>query len=980
MPFAIKTPNPTPFRRPFLRAPSAALFVLALSLAARSLAAPSGEGAHAGEGAGPPARERLLMDANWRFAFGHPSDPSKDFEYGTGYFSYFAKAGYGDGPAALKFDDAAWRRLDLPHDWAIEAPFAATASSSHGFKAVGRGFPDRTIGWYRRRFFIPSSDLGRRIRVEFDGVFRDSIVWVNGFYLGRHASGYTGFSYDLTDYLNYGADNVVTVRADASVEEGWFYEGAGIYRHVWLSKTAPLHVAPWGTFVTTSLQEDAAQVRVLATVANDGQTDAPFDLEQTVEDSAGRVLATATVPAAALAAGSSVAVPCVLAVPHPRLWSPETPTLHRLVTLVRSKGVVVDRYETMFGIRTVGFDPDHGFFLNGKRTELKGTNNHQDYLGVGIAVPDSLHEERILRLKEMGGNAFRCAHNPPAPEFLDACDRLGLLVIDENRMMGTSAEALGQLESMITRDRNHPSVILWSIGNEEWAIEGNIKGARVAATVQESARTLDPSRRVTAAISGGWGGISSVIDVVGYNYIKQSNSDKQHADFPLQPGVGTEESTTRQTRGIYFDDPARGHIAPAKNAPSGGNMELGWQYYAARPYLAGLFFWTGLDYRGEPEPYGWPQVASQSGILDLCGNPKDSYYYLKAWWTDRPLVHLFPHWNWTGREGEAIDVWCYSNCEQVELLLNGRSLGAKDMPLNGHLEWPVPYRAGVLEARGSRGGRVLATDRVETTGAPGRLQLAPNRTTIRAAGQDAAVFTVSALDGQGRLVPTADNRVTFTVGGGRLLGMGNGDPSSHDPEVFVDAVRQIAVEDWRGRIAPAGLDTPGPADGLKPLPALGNWKAPRPAAGEVYELSASFSLEKVDPGDRWRLTVPALGIRTSLWLNGRMLARDQDTSANGPAFSLDASQLLAGVNRIQLIVEPYADGVSHMPELTRLGAVQVVTPAPRWQRRLFNGLAQVVVLGGADADRLRLEAESENLAPAHAEVTLSPAASAASVP
>ncbi len=290
------------------------------------------------------------------------------------------------------------------------------------------------------------------------------------------------------------------------------------------------------------------------------------------------------------------------------------------------------------------------------------------------------------------------------------------------------------------------------------------------------------------------------------------------------------------------------------------------------------------------------------------------------------------------------------------------------------------YRAGVLEARGSRDGRVIATDRVETTGAPGRLQLAPNRPTLRAGGQDAAVFTVSVLDGQGRIVPTADNLVTFTVSGGRLLGVGNGDPSSHDPEVFIDAVRQIAVEDWRGRIAPAGLDTLGPVGALKPLPALGNWKAPRPKAGEVYELAASFFLEKVDPGDRWRLTLPALGIRTSLWLNGRMLARDQDTSASGPALSLDASQLLVGANRIQLIVVPYSDGVNHMPELTRLGAVQVVTPAPRWQRRLFNGLAEVVVAGAADARLLRVEAESENLAPAQSEVALSPPALGASVP
>jgi beta-galactosidase len=920
------------------------------------------------------------MDADWRFAFGDPADPSKDFDYAVGYFSYFAKAGYADGPAGAKFDDSAWRRLDLPHDWAVEAPFAPTASSSHGYKAVGRGFPWRSIGWYRKTFSIPASDLGRRISVEFDGVFRDCVVWVNGFYLGRHASGYTGFRYDMTDYLNYGGDNVVTVRADASMEEGWFYEGAGIYRHVWLTKTAPLHVAQWGTFVTTELKEKAAEVRAVTSVANEGAADSTFDLEQTITDPEGRIVATGAVAGAAVAAGATADLTCVLAVPDPRLWSPDSPALHRLVTVVRAGGAVVDRYETVFGIRSAAFDPDRGFLLNGRRVELLGTNNHQDYAGVGVAVPDALHEDRIARLKEMGCNAVRCSHNPPSPEFLEACDRLGLLVIDENRMMGTSPEALGQLESMITRDRNHPSVVLWSIGNEEWAIEGNIKGARVAAAVQAFARRLDPSRRVTAAISGGWGGISSVIDVAGYNYIKQSNSDKQHADYPSQPGVGTEESTTRQTRGIYFDDPARGYIAPARNAPSGGNMELGWKYYADRPYLAGLFYWTGFDYRGEPEPYGWPQVTNHSGILDLCGNPKDGYYYLKAWWTGRPIVHIFPHWNWTGREGEVMDVWCYSNCERLELFLNGRSQGARDMPRNGHIEWHVPYEPGVLEARGTRGATVTATDRVETTGKPVRLRISPNRSAIRADGRDVAVFTVSAQDDQGRTVPTAGNLVRFTVAGGSAIGVGNGDPSSHEPDVFIEDVRQVAVGGWKGRIAPAGTVSPGPAEALEPMARLGNWKAPLPKPGEVYEFLAGFTLAEVAPRDRWRLSLPALGTTTSLWLNGNLLAKDQDTSAKGVALALDPAGLRAGTNWIQLIVAPYTGRTNHIPELTRLGAVQVVTPASPWQRHLFNGLAEVIVRGGTAGGPIELTAEAENLVPAKSLITGEPSSAPPSVP
>ena len=336
--------------------------------------------------------------------------------------------------------------------------------------------------------------------------------------------------------------------------------------------------------------------------------------------------------------------------------------MYKLVTTINSAGTEVDRYETPFGIRTIRFDPNEGFFLNGKHVKLLGTNNHQDHAGVGAALPDALQEFRIARLKEMGSNAYRCSHNPPTPELLDACDRLGMVVLDENRLMGTNAEHLELLKQLILRDRNHPSVIAWSLGNEEWAIEGNIKGARIASTMQAFAKRLDPTRGTTVAISGGWGGgISTVLDVMGYNYITGGgkNTDQQHAKFPNQSGMGTEETTTRQTRGIYFDDRPKAHMAPvleqtgANQGMSSGNMEKEWQYYAQRPYLAGLFYWTGFDYRGEPNPFGYPAISSQFGILDTCGFPKDSFYYLKSWWTDKPVLHIYPHWNWPGREGQG---------------------------------------------------------------------------------------------------------------------------------------------------------------------------------------------------------------------------------------------------------------------------------------------------------------------------------------
>ncbi len=927
-----------------------------------------------------PQRERLLMDSGWRFAFGHPSDPARDFDHATGYFSYLTKAGYGDGPAAAKFDDRAWRLLNLPHDWAVEAPFAANGSFSHGFKAIGRNFPERSVGWYRKTFNIPASDLGRRITVDFDGVFRDSTVFVNGFYLGRQPSGYVSFSYDLTDYLNYDGENTIVVRVDATMEEGWFYEGAGIYRHVWLSKTAPLHVARWGTFVTTELTAAAASVTARTSVINEGVADSSFDIEQSIVDPEGKVVGTGTLKGLTLAAGISGDFPCTINVANPRLWSLESPTLHKLITSVRLAGREVDRYETSFGIRSVRFDPNNGFFLNGQHVILKGANMHQDHAGVGVAYADALQDFRISKLKEFGLNAYRCSHNPPTPELLDACDRLGFLVMDETRLMGSSPEQLSPLEVMIRRDRNHPSVIIWSVGNEEWGIEGNIKGARITSTMQRFAKQIDPSRRTTVAISGGWGGSSTTTDICGYNYINQTNPDKQHADFPNQPGIGTEETTTQGTRGIAFDDRAKAHLAPLEKGDSGGNCEKGWKYYAARPFLSGIFFWTGFDYRGEPTPFGWPAVSSQYGLLDTCGFPKDSAYYLKSWWTDKPVLHLFPHWNWAGREGQEIKVSCNSNHEAVELFLNGISRGKQEMPRNGHLEWKVAYAPGTLEARGYRGGKVVETTRIETTAAPSQLVLTPDRTTINADGTDLAVFTVSTRDAQGRSVPTASNLVNFEIEGGRIVGVGNGDPSCLEADQFIETISLVSVQNWRGRIAPADTTAPSAPEALKPLPALGHWQAPKPKTGELYDLSSEFSLEKVPTGLALQLILPCFGSKTTVWMNGKELARDIDTSKVGPSLMLDPSQLAAGKNNLQFIVTPFYDGQNRIPENTRLGSLRITTPPPPARRSLFNGLAQVIVQSTSKPGSLRLTAKSEGLASAESLISANPVPLRPSVP
>ncbi|MFT3781591.1 MAG: beta-galactosidase GalA [Nibricoccus sp.] len=912
-------------------------------------------------------REHQRFDADWRFSFGHATDTARDFDHATSYFSYVAKAGYGDGPAAPGFDDRAWRILDLPHDWAVEAPFAADGSHSHGYKAIGRRYPERSIGWYRKKFAVPASDFGRRISIEFDGVFRDSVVWINGFYLGRHATGSMGFSYDLTDYINYGGDNVVTVRADATMEEGWYYEGAGIYRHVWLSKTAPLHVARWGTFVSSTVKDEAATLSVVTTVLNDGAKPSSFTLEQILRDPSGAEVSHTSSESQKAAAGSTVDVAQTVDVTRPQLWSPDTPTLYELVTVVKVGAVEVDRYQTRFGIRTVRFDPNQGFFLNGKHLAIKGTNNHQDYAGVGVAVPDALHEFRIKRLKEMGCNAYRTSHEPPTPELLDACDRLGMLVLDENRLMATNAEQFSHLESLIRRDRNHPSVIIWSLGNEEWAIEGNEKGARVTATMRAIAERLDPTRRSTVAISGGWGaGSSTTADVMGYNYYTHGSTDEQHAKFPDQPGIGTEETSTQCTRGVYFADPKRGHLPhnPEAKGDSGGNCILGLKHFAARPYLAGLFFWTGFDYRGEPTPFGFPAHSTQFGLFDTCGFPKDSFYYLRAWWTEAPVLHIYPHWNWARREGQPITVGCYTNHEEVELFLNGRSLGRKPVPKLDRVEWSVPYEAGVLEVHGYRGGKRIEIARQETSGPVAQLVLNADRKTLLADGTDATVISVEARDVQGRTVPTANSAIRFHVTGGKILGVGNGDPSCLEPDQFHSTILQIPVSEWRGRIKKAVTSEVAAVDELKSLHELGDWKAALPKSDELYELTAEFVFDGAVDTALLDLFLPALGSKTTVYLNGREMMSGADTSAEGPALRLDPAMLAHGKNQLRLLVTPFDGGGRRLPQLARLGCLRITVPPPVVQRSLFNGFAQVVVQSSTQTGEIVLTAESVGLKPA----------------
>jgi beta-galactosidase len=925
----------------------------------------------AGTAAAGDVRQRTRIDDGWRFALGHAFDAARDFDHGTRAF-FFGKAGYGDGPAAADFDDRPWRRVDLPHDWAVELPFSERGSSNHGSKAIGRGFPENSVGWYRRELAIPAGAEGQRFALEFDGVFRDSVVWVNGHYLHREASGYSSFRVDITDYLHFGGRNVVAVRVDATTQEGWWYEGAGIYRHVWLTQTGPLHVGHWGTFVRSTVKGDRAEVAVDTTVRNDSKAAASFSLTHELRDPDGRVVARAATPARSAAAESNTEVAATLRVDSPRLWSLETPQRYRLVTLVKQGDRVVDRYDTPFGIRTIRFDANQGFFLNGRHVKLHGTNNHQDHAGVGVALPDAMHDARLKMLKAMGVNAIRSAHHPATPELLDACDRLGVLVIDEHRMMGTAPQIRDELERMVRRDRNHPSVILWSVGNEEWAIENTALGTRLAREMQAIVRRLDPTRPATlaASSSGQADGTSVGSEVLGFNYKGQHDIDAMHRRFPERPVVVTEEGLTFATRGVYADDAARVHIA-AYDKRSGGastsSIEEAWRFNAERPYIAGMFVWTGFDYRGETTPFGWPAVSSQFGMLDTTGLLKDSGHYLKAAWTSEPMVHLLPHWNLPGREGQPIDVRVYANTDEVELLLNERSLGRKPLVRYGHLAWSVPYAPGQLTARGYKGGQLVASETVATTGLGSAVRLTVDRARIRADGEDVAVVRVNVVDREGRIVPTAQHRIRFEVeGAARLIGMGNGDPGSHEADKPAELHRYAAASGWRHKTVARQEDV---TDWLADAGTAG-WRDPfawvppdqQPADGAWNVVRAVFARPSMAAGDRLVLFVGDIAPGQQVSLNGRAVTPRREAGMG--AIDLDPVQL-SDSNTLAIAFATPPGGLRKLFDEAQAGrrwlTLRSTTPAAPWRRSVFNGHAQVILQSTGIAGCATLRVSGEGL-------------------
>ena len=770
-------------------------------------------------------RTIFQFNAGWRFHRGDLDATNHDAIHANRFKrAEWMKAG-NHGVARLGYPDSDWQRVDLPHDFVVTGAFSEDANAVHGSLPTD-------VAWYRKTFELPESVREQRIHLEFDGIYRDATIWVNGHLAGSHLSGYTSFSLDITELCDPESLNAIAVRCDAQEFELWSYEGGGIYREVRLVATDAVHVPYCGTCVRSHFLEgdDFSEVGIDCStlIDNAGRNTVEAVVHFKVFEQGSTEIVYHGSHSIDIEGGERVIMDDEFIIEHPQLWSTDSPNMYRLETQLRVGDTLVDVYETPFGVRSLHFDADKGFFLNGVSLKLKGVCNHQDHAGVGIAMLPSLDAWRLERLKAMGCNAIRTAHNPPAPHLLDLCDQMGFIVMNEARLPGTSPELLGQLEALIVRDRNHPSVCLWSLGNEEMLIQENATGPKILQRMQAHTHRLDPTRPCVYSANCDFNAIAEnfkakdfYVDVFGANYTMRHDTegrltaeaeryDEFKEKFPEWPLIASESGGSASTRGLYGQEQYEGkalkphpeaigadapvYLNPKRAGqvtaygetltPWGRSIEDTWEDCATRDYLMGTFLWTGFDYRGETYPFSWPAVITRYGLMDLCGFPKDSFYYYQAEWSDAPVLHLFPHWNIDCAEGELVDLWAYTNCASVELWLNGTSLGVRERKPYRKVQWEVPYAAGTLEAVGYDAcGKELARTKIETCGAAAKIELSKASVAVEAEGHTVAVLNVSALDAEGRTVPHADNAIEFEIDGpATLLGVGNGNPTSHEAE------------------------------------------------------------------------------------------------------------------------------------------------------------------------------------------------------
>ena len=740
--------------------------------------------------ANPRPGKRISFNQNWRFQLGDVKDGQN-----------------------VLLNDSHWRQLDLPHDWSIEGEFSEKHPAGTGGGALPGG-----LAWYRKTFAAPATAKGKLVFVEFDGVYRNSEVWINGHYLGKRPYGYSSFQYELTPHLVYGPrTNVIAVRVDNSQQpNSRWYSGSGIYRNVWLTTVEPVHVDHWGTFVTTpEVSEQSATVVIKTKLRNDSRSAARVSLTSIIQDANGREIARQTEKEIG-PPGSNAEVSQTLRVSAPMLWSDERPYLYKVVSQLQQGRRILDRYETTLGIRTFRFDIDKGFFLNGKPVKIRGVCNHHDLGSLGAAVNTRAMERQLEMLKAMGVNGIRTSHNPPAPELLDLTDRMGFIVMDEAFDVWKKEKTKfdyhldwdewhkRDLEDMVLRDRNHPSVFIWSIGNEvaeQWT-DGPDAG-RISKQLVAIVRNLDKTRPITAACNSVRQQNSLLtdgdLDLIGTNYDHKKIPQLQKM-FPGKPIIGTETTSALATRGSYDMPSDQIRRWPKKwdevlkdgnpdytcsaydnvSAPWGSTHEETWKIVKKHDFFSGMFIWTGWDYIGEPTPYPWPSVTSYFGIIDLAGFPKDTYYMYQSEWTDKPVLHIFPHWNW--KTGDKVDVVAYFNADEVELFLNGRSQGTRRKQGDEvQVFWRLPYEPGILKAVSRKNGRVVLTREVRTASKPARIELIPDRKTLESDGMDLSFVTVKIVDANGTLVPFADHLIKFEVSGeGSIVGVDNGYQASHE--------------------------------------------------------------------------------------------------------------------------------------------------------------------------------------------------------
>lgn len=721
------------------------------------------------------------LNSDWSFALGNAAEPELDFGCGTEYFSYLSKAAsiHNTGPYSFSFEeDSRWQKVNLPHDWASFQPFDSLASYSHGFKTVGFKYPESSIGWYRKTIIIPEEYRGKHLRLRFGGIYRNARIWVNGFYLGGKESGYISQEYDISDYLLYGADNLICVRCDASLEEGWYYEGAGIYRPVSIAVSEPLHFASKGIKLSYTLDPDFAKahVKVESEVCNDANgSSTDYITEYIINTPSGMELARFRSQGRAIEARKSRILSTGFALSGLEFWSPSSPKLYEIrCNLYDSQGRLCDSQTHKLGIRSIEMDPDRGLLLNNEPFKIKGVNLHLDHAGVGTAVPKGLLRYRLERLKWMGVNTIRSSHNPVDDAFLELCDEMGFLLYEETRLMGINPYHIELVEDMILTGRNHACVFLWGIGNEEWGIEWNERGERISRTMARYVHKLDPERKVAVASSSG-PNVLLGSDVAGYNYIRQHPIDDNHKQYPQRIALGSEETTGCGTRGVYYPCPAGSGRKMSRNFDPADSLGFaaseGWEFYNDREWLMGFCYWTGFDYRGEPTPMQFPATGSFFGLLDYCGFPKDEAWYVKSRFSSEPSVYLFPHWNLYGMEGQTVRMRAFSNCDEVLLSLNGKEISREQVGRNGLVEWDLPFESGKLQAKAYRDGVLVAEYSLESSGAPAKV-LAD----VHSYEGGIKVVNLTVLDSAGRFVPDAcvDIKVKLPERT-EFLGWGNGD-------------------------------------------------------------------------------------------------------------------------------------------------------------------------------------------------------------